>query len=213
MKTIVYSSIYGGYDTPIKQIIKEKPILFTDQLTVDGWSAKMKRVHKKNDRMRAKYFKCNPHKELDCDISIWIDGSGTIRDKNFVKRCIEYLGDADMLAFKHPDRDCIYDEAEFCEMFEKYRHVDIMGQVREYKNMGWPEHTGLWACGLLVRRHNNRTKRFNKLWWEHINKYTYQDQLSFPVCTWLSGVKLKTLELELNDNNLITFLTPHASLK
>lgn len=213
MKTIVYSSIYGGYDTPIKQRIKEMPVLFTDQILADGWHVKTREINRKGDRMKAKYFKCNPHRVLSCDASIWIDGSGTILDKDFVNKCIEYLGDADMLAFRHPDRDCIYDEAEFCYMFEKYRHEDIVGQVESYKAMGWPEHNGLWACGLLVRRHNKRTKKFNELWWKHINKYTYQDQLSFPVCVKESGVKLKTLELDLNDNKLITFLTPHASLK
>lgn len=213
MKVKIYSSIYGDYDTPINQIIKERPTLFADRKYKCNWNVVSKKIRAKNDRMRAKYFKCNPHKLFDCDVSIWIDGCGTIHTKDFVKICLEKLGDADMLAFRHPDRDCIYDEARFCHMFEKYINVDIMGQVEEYRRRGYPEHNGLWACGLLVRRHNKRTKKFNELWWKHIRKYTYQDQLSFPVCVKESGVKLQTLDLELNDNKLITFLTPHATIK
>ena len=60
--------------------------------------------------MRAKYFKCNSHK-LDCDISVWIDGSAVIRTQDFVQWCLDQLGDGDIALIKHPDRDCIYDEA------------------------------------------------------------------------------------------------------
>ena len=213
MRTIIYSSIYGGYDKPINQCIKRKPVLFTDRRYDCKWNVQIKKKRAKNDRMRAKYFKCNPHKELNCDVSIYIDGCGTILTGKFVERCLELLGDNDMAAFVHHERDCIYDEAQFCHMFEKYIGVDIMGQVEEYRKRGWPEHAGLWACGLLIRRHNSRVKKFNELWWSHINKYTYQDQLSFPVCIKESGVGLATINLPLNENNLITFLTPHANNK
>jgi len=212
MNIKVYSAIYGGYDEVKVQPLKSKPILFTDGGNSDYWDVRVRQRPEQHPRMKAKYFKCNSHK-LDCDISIYIDGSGTMIGKDFVERCLEYLGDADMLAFKHPDRDCIYAEAEFCHMFAKYIDVDIMGQVEKYRQQGWPEHAGLWACGLLVRRNNERVRKFNKLWWKHINKYTYQDQLSFPICVKESGVKLKTLELPLNDNRLIMFLTPHASIE
>lgn len=212
MKTIVYSAIYGDYDKPINQCINRRPVLFSDHDWDCDWDVKIKKK-KGSPRMAAKYFKCNPHKELNCDISIWIDGSGTIKTGKFIQRCVEMLGDYDMLAFKHNERDCIYKEADFCEWFEKYRNVDIRGQVEYYRKMGHPENAGLWACGLVVRKHNARTRRFNSLWWWHNKRFTYQDQLSFPICVKKSGVKLKTLELDLNDNNLITFLTPHGSLK
>lgn len=213
MNTIVYSAIYGDYDKPINQCIKQKPILFSDKRHKCNWSVKVVKKRESSDRMRAKYYKCNPHKELKCDVSIYIDGSGTIKTGKFVERCLELLGDADIAAFVHHERDCIYKEAEFCHMFEKYIGVDIMGQVEQYRKEGWPEDAGLWACGLLIRRHNPRVKKFNELWWRHIRRYTYQDQLSFPVCVKRSGVKLKTINLPLNENNLITFLTPHASNK
>lgn len=211
MKTIVYTAIYGNYDEPKRQPLLEKPTLFTDKVESEDWEVRKVKRRESSPRMKAKYFKCHSHL-ISRGISIYIDGCGTMIGKDFIERCLEYLGDADMLAFKHPDRDCIYTEAEFCRAFKKYINSDIMGQVDDYRKQGWPEHAGLWACGLLVRRNNERVRRFNKLWWKHINKYTYQDQLSFPICVKESGVKLKTLELPLNDNRLIMFLTPHASL-
>ncbi len=199
MKTIVYTAIYGGYDD-----IKSQPVpveIFTEA------------THPRSEdhpRMQAKYFKCMPHEVLDCDISIWIDGSGQILGADFAERCVEYLGDADIMAFKHPERDCIYEEAKLSSGMLKYQGQDIMGQVSSY---GYPEHGGLWACGMIVRRHNAKTKKFNKLWWRENQKWTYQDQLSFPICILESGVNLKTLGLNLWNNDLISFLNPHVSTK
>ena len=210
MKTIVYSAIYGDYDKPKAQPLKEKPILFTDTSESTDWEVRKVFREEEHPRMKAKYFKCNSHK-LDCDVSIWIDGSATIKTPDFEKWCLEQLGDGDIALIKHPDRGCIYDEANFCQFMPKYQGVPVLEQVEEYRKQGYPAHNGLWACGLLIRRHNDKVKRFNKLWWEHNKKYTYQDQLSFPVCAREVGLDIRTINLPLNENNLITFLTPHAT--
>jgi len=200
MKTIIYTAIYGGYDD-----IKVQPVgvkLFTEA------THPRKESH---PRMKAKYFKCNSHK-LDCDVSIWIDGSATIKTPDFEKWCLEQLGDGDIALIKHPDRDCIYDEANFCIFMDKYKDLPILEQVMEYAKQGYPQHNGLWACGLLIRRHNDKVKAFNKLWWEHNKKYTYQDQLSFPVCAKEVGLDIRTINIELNSNNVVDFNTPHKSI-
>lgn len=213
MKTIIYSAIYGDHDEPKKQPLGIKPILFTDSIESEDYEVRKVERKEVHPRMQAKYFKCMPHEVLDCDVSIWVDGNAMILQPGFVEWCLEQLGDNDIAVIKHPDRNCIYKEAIFCKGMAKYQDVDVLGQVAEYRQEGFPDDYGLWACGLLIRRHNKRIKKFNKMWWEHNLKYTYQDQLSFPVCVKRSGVKLKTINLPLNENNLITFLTPHASNK
>ena len=200
MKTLVYSAIYGDYDDIKVQPVEVK--LFTET------THPRKESH---PRMKAKYFKCNSHK-LDCDVSIWIDGSATIKTPDFEKWCLEQLGDGDIALIKHPDRDCIYDEANFCIFMDKYKDLPILEQVMEYAKQGYPQHNGLWACGLLIRRHNDKVKRFNKLWWEHNKKYTYRDQLSFPVCAKEVGLDIRTIDINLNSNNIVDFNTPHKSI-
>lgn len=211
MKTIVYSAIYGDYDEPKKHLLKEKPVLFTDKLESEDWEVRKVERKEVRPRMQAKYFKCMSHEVLDCDVSIWIDGSATIKTPNFEQWCLDQLGDRDIALIKHPDRDCIYDEANFCIFMDKYKDLPIMEQVMEYAKQGYPQHNGLWACGLLIRRHNDKVKRFNKLWWEHNKKYTYQDQLSFPVCAKEVGLDIRTINIELNSNNVVDFNTPHKS--
>jgi len=210
MKTIVYSAIYGDYDKPKAQPLKEKPILFTDTSESTDWEVRKVFREEEHPRMKAKYFKCNSH-ILDCDVSIWIDGSATIKAANFKQWCIEQLGDSDIALFKHPERDCIYDEANFCHNMPKYRDLPVLLQVMEYMRMKYPRKNGLWACGLLIRRHNQKVKEFNRLWWRHNKKYTYQDQLSFPVCAREVGLNVKTIDLNLWDNEVIDFNSPHKN--
>lgn len=211
MKTTVYSAIYGDYDEPKAQPLKVKPILYTDKIETDD--LEVRRVDRKepHPRMKAKYFKCNSQ-ILDCDVSIWIDGSALVYHPDFEAWCLEQLGDGDIALARHPDRDCIYDEANFCVFMPKYRDLPIMGQVEEYKKQGYPAHKGLWECGLLIRRHNDKIKRFNKMWWEHNKKYTYQDQLSFPVCARECDLDIRTININLHNNEVVCFNTPHKSI-
>mgnify|MGYP000843545748 CR=1 FL=1 len=204
MKTIVYSAIYGSYDTPKALPLEEKPILFTDNLESDCWEVRKVERPEQHPRMKAKYFKCMPHEVLDCDVSIWIDGSVELKVPNFVQWCLDQLGDKDMALLKHPERDCIYDEANFCQFMPKYQGVPVLEQVEEYRKQGYPEHNGLWACTVMIRRHNNKVEEFNKLWWEHNNKYTYQDQLSFPICAKQVGLDINTINMNLWNNDIFS---------
>lgn len=207
MKTIIYSAIYGDYDKPKKQPLGIKPILFTDSIESEDYEVRKVHRAEEHPRMRAKYFKCMPHQVLDCDISIWIDGSATIKTPYFKEWCLEKLGDNDIALFKHPDRDCIYDEANVSRGMLKYKSLAILEQVMEYKRGGYPVHGGLWACGLLIRRHNDKVKKFNKLWWRHNNKYTYQDQLSFPICAREADLSIGTIGDNQWHNDIINFAT------
>lgn len=201
-KVVVYSAIFGNYDQ-----VKNQPVHvrvfneFNSLVDIEG-----------HNRMKAKYYKCMPHEFLDCDYSIWIDGSATIHDPKFVKRCLEYLGKSEVMCFVHPEgRRCIYDEADYCEDMPKYRDQDIRGQVNAYRQEGYKENMGLWACGMVVRKHTKRVQIFNEMWWRENKDYTYQDQISFPYVAHKSGINLKTLWLNQRENDLITFNTPHAN--
>lgn len=207
MKTIIYSAIYGDYDEPKAQPLKEKPVLFTDKIESKNWEVRKVDRQDPHPRMKAKYFKCMPHEVLDCDASIWIDGSAKIKVPYFKEWCLEKLEDNDIALFRHPDRDCIYEEAIVSERMPKYANLPIEQQVMEYREGGYPTHGGLWACGLLIRRHNDKIKRFNKMWWEHNNKYTYQDQLSFPICAKEIGLNIGTIEDNQWYNDIIEFNT------
>ena len=55
-------------------------------------------------------------------------------------------------------------------------------QVAHYRALGHPEHSGLFACGVIARsgRNDPRLIMLNEAWWQEIRRWSHQDQLSLP---------------------------------
>jgi hypothetical protein len=134
--------------------------------------------------MNAKIYKVLSHKFIDADISIWVDGNIWLLIP--VEQLVEeWLGDADMALWKHHSRDCIYDEGAEAKglRYEDQERVekDIDEQIDHYRKIGVPEHIGMGECNVIIRRNNEKVKRFNEAWWAEICRWSQRDQISFPV--------------------------------
>lgn len=193
-KVAVYTAIVGGYDD-----LKPHPddesvdwICFSDRDQPDlGWQVR-KIVPKPNihPRMVAKRYKVLPHLVLpEYDITIWVDGSHLVRSPHFAREAVEQLGDSSWAQYRHPDRDCIYDELEISLTLQKYVGQSMREQVDNYRTEGHPAHWGLWAAGTLVRRRNQRVADLCREWWSEIICWSYQDQLSLPVVFRRTGIR------------------------
>jgi len=139
-------------------------------------------------RMRAKFFKIFPGELAQLsnyDTVIYIDGSIQITSPDFVRFMIDSLKDGEMALYAHPQRDCIYDEAEHSRDLIKYKSQNLEAQIQAYEQFH-EKHSGLWACGVMIRKiHAPAVKAvMNAWWWENV-KWTYQDQISFPVVCYL----------------------------
>jgi hypothetical protein len=204
MRAVVYTAIFGGYDTLKQPPLQDEPcdfICFTDSKMpsrVGAWRViHVRRNRKIHPRLQAKRFKLLSHRIFPhgrlaawyalfsirkrADLSIWIDASIQIKCSTFVKDMRNKLGDGDWAMFVHPDRDCIYEEALISITMPKYQTMPILPQVETYRSVV-PPHGGLYACTVIVRREPlaERLKRVHELWWEENVKWTYQDQLSLP---------------------------------
>lgn len=187
----VYTTIFGNYDTlkPVpKQNITATFYCITDnpKLSAPGWKIILVNYPRKDlhPRLRAKYFKMFPYEVPELNkkqITIYVDGSIQITSEKFVQYCVQNLA-SDMVLFKHPNRDCIYEELKASQSLEKYKTEPINEQIEAYKQL-YPRNGGLYACGVLVRKHTEEVKRVMQSWWLENIKWSYQDQLSFPfVC-------------------------------
>ncbi len=132
--------------------------------------------------LNAKIYKILSHQYIDSDISIWIDGNITLlcSPEELVDK---FLGDADIGVFKHPVRNCIYKEEEELKKVPKVKQQlpIIRQQLEHYKASGYPDNNGLYENGVIVRRHSKIIEEFNNAWWAEICRWSYRDQLSFPV--------------------------------
>lgn len=201
MTVCVYTAVAGGYLPlqPHVEIADVDFIAFTDDLNSGGdaagqWDVRPLAVTPCVDlttpRHKAKRYKIFPHHLLaDYDQTIWLDAAFEVTDQSFVKEALSLMHDGIAL-WPHPNRDDIYDEAAVSVNIEKYAGQPLMEQVAHYCSTGFPEHAGLWACGAIAR--DNRDRRIwslNELWWREIERWTDQDQLSFPwVCDHLGIV-------------------------
>lgn len=193
MKVELVSAIYGGYDTP-KQLPDSSLTgwLFTDlQETAAlaeerGWNPIVDEMDDvKTPMLRAKYWKTHPLSAAPgADISIWLDGSIQIVIFDFVGKCLAALGDDDLSLTPHPERTCIYPEAQVTASLARYGDCDPHAQVNFYRDVvGWTPNRGLYASGAFTVRHNDVTASWGESWWDECNNWTYQDQLSLPIIT------------------------------
>jgi len=167
MRVIAYTSIMG-----------EKDKLRDDILVFSEFS----KFH--SPVMNAKVYKLLPHKYLDCDISIWVDGNiFLLKESEFYVR--RWLRDADMAIFVHNHAFTIYKEEWYLESMFKNRTPWVKDEVREqmkhYREIGIPEETKMYMGGFIIRRHTPEVERFNEAWWTEICRWSQRDQLSLPV--------------------------------
>lgn len=135
--------------------------------------------------MNAKIFKVLPHKFLDCDISIWIDGNIylNVSPNQLVE---EFLGKADMAVMEHYHKKDIYWEQKMLSSTFRHRTPwvidEVNNQVKHYEQTGQiPARKEMVMGGLIIRRNNNIVNQFNEAWWAEICRFSQRDQLSLPV--------------------------------
>lgn len=205
-KVVVYTAITGNYD-----VLKD-PVFLSNDLTYvcitddpdlrsEIWNIEYVDEKERDGLRLDKYAKLNPQYFFgDYEMSIWVDGKFQIlKDlRTYVSR---YKGESGMLCFPHPQRNCIYDEAAACIMYQRGNKRDILRQISDYLAEGYPFDYGLYEMGCIVRFHQDDKVRFlMKKWEDEIKKYSMRDQLSFPYLCWKNEFSPDISDLDINKN-------------
>ena len=83
--------------------------------------------------------------------------------------------------------------------------------MKRYKNCKVNKNNGLSECSVILRKHNEKVKSFNEIWWEEICQGSKRDQLSFDYSVKKSGVNLKYFPGNLPNNNYFFNREIHAT--
>ena len=137
-----------------------------------------------DNNRKAKQYKLFPHKYLpQYEYSFWIDG--TFQIKGSIREYIyKYLKNP-ILNVLHDERICIYDEAIVSAGIRRYPAKILENQMEYYKEMGFPPNYGVASLGAIFRQQNNpKVIKIMEDWWEEINKFTNQDQVSYSYVCW-----------------------------
>lgn len=145
-----------------------------------------------------RWHKINAHNLLkEYDHSLYIDANIEIKNITIFEEIEKKIKQNIAISLpRHPWRDCIYDEL-IANVGIKKDNPDIMTkQIKKMRAEGFPEHYGLWANGIIYRKHNE--PGIIKLlddWWVMVKKYSKRDQLSFSYCLWKNKITVSDMSI------------------
>ncbi len=140
--------------------------------------------------LASRFIKTHPHILLPgYENSVWVDAAFQLR-KMPEDSLQAAMRSAPIAFFRHPERDCAYDEAEAVSRLEldSPRHVALA--LEQLASHGFPRHLGLVETGLILRRHHNEAVvRAMEEWWNLIVGTSQRDQLSINLVLWKQGLR------------------------
>jgi Protein of unknown function (DUF616) len=196
-RNVVYTAIFGNYDslypTPQHCGCDTDFVCFTDnpELRSSQWRMTLDDTHFNDEpALKNRFFKILAHRHLSgYDNSLYVDGSIAIR-KCPCKLFDKYLARAPMAAPRHQDRDCSYQEAEYCIDYRRADPDVVKDQMSSYRSEGFPPHFGMTENNILLRRHGDAgIRQAMEMWWQEYSRRIRRDQISLPFILWKLGIE------------------------
>lgn len=214
-KGIVYTCIVGEYDTlkTHKYINYDWDyVCYTNnkRIVSDGiWEIRELRFDKLDSSRNNRWHKLAPHELFpDKEMSLYIDGNIRILSRDFFKLINE---DECFISAKHPQRDCLYEEAEECKVLKLEKEEIINNQLKQITEEKFPQKYGLYEANILYRKHNEeKIIKMDEEWWEFVSKQAKRDQLSLTYVCWKNNIPFRTfLDTSFRIKNKYIEITPH----
>lgn len=191
----VYTVIIGDYDSLRQPKVKDLNCDYyclTDnpELKSDFWNIIQinrndyaEKCYGDNTRIN-RYLKLHPHEIFSkYKYTLYLDSNIYI-DQSIIVFLYLYWTGKDLLVYKHPERICLYHEADFCKAVGKDDINTIDRQIERYKREGFPKDYGLTMGSVLFRRNSQEMIEFDEAWWSEIENGSKRDQLSFMYVCW-----------------------------
>jgi hypothetical protein len=130
------------------------------------------------------------HPALDgADVVLWHDAAFqlTTDPAAVAHHALERHPERDVLAFRHPDRTQIEDEAVAIAKCGYADHATCAAQAASYRAEGFTQ-TAITSTGYSLRRRTPKVQAFNRLWWDEVTRWCWRDQMSVDYALWKTGV-------------------------
>jgi hypothetical protein len=215
---VAYTFIFGDYDdlkTPGIITPGWDYICFTDDPTLrsDVWDVRLSARRGADRKLEHKKFAMKHmilfHQFLnEYDLSLSVGAQvGLNCDLDDLMED-QFRSSDDMMICVHPERNCIYDEARVCRdlLLDDPKRIDA--HMKRYRIAGYPENYGLFATGIIARRHNRPNVRsMCEYWWKEYRIGSRRDQLSLNYAIWRSRpIKIAAVEYDQQFNVTRNFI-------
>lgn len=200
-KLVVYTAIFGEIPDTLQPLpVQPENVIYhcymegikkpTQHET--GWTLLPQHWDHKHGRLRARRHKLLSHRLYpDAEYTLWIDGCLT--PKVDVQTLIpKHLGNHDICLFQHMQRDCIYEEIDACIAMKKDNEGLLRALALRYQREQYPKHRGLAETTAVLRRHSQKIRTFNDLWWTELRGHSVRDQVSFDYLAWVLSLDYAT---------------------
>lgn len=185
-------------------------ICFTDDpdLRSDFWQMRRLPRGLLDPVRRSKQIKALPHRYLpDYDWSLYIDNTVRLLLHPAVIFA-RYLAPvpSPMVCFRHPWRDCVYDEAEAVIAAGYDDPARVRAQMDFYRSLGYPPANGLTKGAFLLRRHRDPgLQGMLECWHEQVLRHSLRDQLSLDPAAWSAGFTIAHLPEKFADFRILSW--------
>jgi hypothetical protein len=202
---VIYTALFGDYDDlarPVEKFEGFDFVCFTDQTSLqsDLWEIKIIECTERSPVLMNRRIKMMPHQYLpDYEVSIYIDSNlKLLKDLSGIVE--KNLSERNFLVPRHLSRDCLYEEARECVIFQKSDYSATIKQLNDYRTVGFPTHFGLSENGILIRKHHDiEIKSLMEQWWEEFQNGSGRDQLSLPFVFWKNELELPLIGINSRD--------------
>lgn len=178
---MIYTAIVGKYDVPRSDI----------KVFANGFSGL-------SDRLSSKLYKSCPHLWL-AEPGIWLDGN--IFPKVPESEIATLLDGADLAVFKHPFRSTVRQEC--VDILN--RGCDTTELQRDFAAL--IDQNSLCECGVIIRKNTPEVRRFGRVWWTLICRYSVRDQVTFPIAVSLvPELRIKVIGANLREHPMFDFV-------
>jgi hypothetical protein len=209
----VYTAILGDHDylrAPTAEGEKDQYVCFSDRPIEHHYPWRIQPAYTPlpEASRNARIPKLLPHLHFQSEYSIYHDANFTLNvTPQELVDC--YLRDADIAMFAHP---CRTDVGQECKvLIDLHERGELPGldpnvlldQRARWKHMGAP--MGLWAGGIIIRRHTPAVRDFNETWWREFAAGCTRDQIALPMAQHLTGIKIRTIAGNIYESPLMGF--------
>lgn len=212
-RIVAYTAVFGSFDCLMAapRFNDVDFVCFTDDSSfrARGWNVVVVEGPVGEARRNSRFFKVLPHRYFaDYRFSVWIDGTHCPRRDP--RELLAYCGSSGIGLYRHPERDCIYEEAEACVQ-RGFDEGIIRKQMTRYVAEAYPKRNGLAQTTVMVRKHTSPAViAAMECWWEEINAGSVRDQLSFDYAMWKLGIRYGCVPGHPYCNDRF-YYTPHGS--
>lgn len=134
-----------------------------------------------NPHYSSRLYKCLSHYYDPGEWSVYVDADIFLPEGMEMKLIAEVAQSGkEVGAFKHPWRDCSYQEGAEVINLKKDTRENVDRTLTYLSLSEWPELSGLAACGVIVRKNIPAVEIRNQIWWQLICLGSKRDQISFP---------------------------------